>query len=149
MTRSFCVLALFGCTYEASPSEDLSPIDFSGAIPETLCTTSACANQPCTAGCVFEPTTAGCTAQVKTARVMACPGWCGLQQVLPYGCLRYRSEDPRCPTWCVSWGDAACWEQTPMTDYSTGGAICPAGSGCFGGYPLADSGVACVDGGLD
>jgi hypothetical protein len=141
-------LVLCSCGEEAPPSTDLAGADLS-TLPEILCTSATCSAAPCTPGCVFQPTMSGACAaplqKIETVRAMACPGWCGLQQILVEGCLRYRSEDPACPTWCTAWGDAACWEQTPPADYAQGGAICSAGSSCFGGAELQDADVPCRD----
>jgi hypothetical protein len=119
-----------------------------------LCTQSACAANPCARGCTFAPTDArgGCggdvPARVSTSVVEACSGFCGLQQVNPGGCFRYRSEDPACSAWCINWS-GSCWETTPQADYVNGGAICNAGAACYGGFYLEDMAVRCVDAGTD
>jgi hypothetical protein len=141
MHKLCLALVLLGCGEEALPSSS----DLSGQTPDYLCTSAACAAQPCTPGCVFDPGPCNGSTRIETDRARACPGWCGLQEMLVEGCLRYRSEDPACPTWCVSWGDAACWERTPAADYANGGAICPDHIGCFGGAPPGDLYHPCVD----
>jgi hypothetical protein len=112
---------------------------------DSFCTSAACAAHPCTPGCVFQ-NGGSCSSRVSIATVRACPGWCGLIDENPAGCLRYRSEDSACPTWCINYG-GACWEQTPRADYSTGGAICTTDASCAGGPPPADLYYQCVDGG--
>jgi hypothetical protein len=147
MKTLLLALALCGCQVESTAS-DLAGNDLSQSQPDFLCTTSACAAQPCTPGCVFDAMVSGACpssspAHVGTAKATACTGWCGLQELNVGGCLRYRSEDPACPTWCISY-DQSCWEHTPEADYAGGGAICSAGY-CYGGGPLEDLWIPCVD----
>jgi hypothetical protein len=137
---------------DLSGTSDLSAsVDFALAEPATLCTSAACASSPCDAHCVFVAEESGaCPAanpsSVATRALKACPNFCGLQATFPLGCLRYRSEDPACPTWCTQWGTAACWESSPKIDYQKGGAICGAGFNCFGGFLPQDFGTqSCVD----
>jgi hypothetical protein len=116
-----------------------------GCTQSGLCTSPACAANPCTPGCVFVEPGGACPATVDEATVRACSSFCGLQTINPAGCLRYRSEDPACPTWCTAWGDPRCWAPTPAIDYVNGGAICATGVGCYGGALLDDLSIPCFD----
>jgi hypothetical protein len=116
-------------------------------IPDSLCTTTACATNPCDVGCKFSSSTStACEAKVATKKVTACGGFCGLFPADSLGgsilgCWHYDYSTPECNT-CGYHGSCYVLDE-PGVDYTAGGAICPAN--CGPGGPLEDAGVTCPD----
>jgi len=114
------------------------------AQPATLCTTTACAQSPCTAGCIFTPDCSGSlAASAATATVEACSSFCGLfTNPNGLGCGIYNGSHPGCMACGPAWGAPSCVDVSPMIDYKTGGAICN-GTTCFDGRAPPDASVPC------
>ena len=149
MTRLTILLVLLaGCGVEPTN------IDGGGDLamrPATLCTTSACAQTPCTAGCVYAigPCTAALPVTVDTAVAEACPEFCGLFPFGSGGCGYYDGLLDGCQTCGFRWGDSSCvMQQSPIIDYQNGAEICSSMYFCFDPrIPVEDGGADCnIDG---
>jgi hypothetical protein len=132
-------------------------IDFSGPIdvlPAQLCTTPACAAQPCTVGCMFEIAGGACSASapspVASKTVAACKGFCrGVQfqagQAFSFGyCWHYDDQLPGlCQVPTCGW-NANC--EVHSYPYSQNEAvICDPDDACFDGRPPGDLAAICLD----
>jgi hypothetical protein len=156
-----CAAALVACGPVQSSGADGAvdsavdaPLDAVAAV--VLCTTTACAAQPCTAGCAFTALPAGgCIgvnpAAVARAQVAACPGFCGLFAGDPtLGCRRFKIEDQACSTDCHLDGAEQCYPFEFDLDWKTGGAICDTSAHyfCKSSEPADMSRGVCLDSGM-
>jgi hypothetical protein len=149
-TLALCALGVAGCVASGlqAPSYDHDLGSASGS----LCTSAACAADPCTPGCAFAaPLGGGCAGQVAVAtpRVVACSNFCGLNgDSLAsdlVGCGDYDGSADGCNACGARWGSPTCVNISPVADYRRGGAICHPGQAC---YPLRwfeDEGIPCYD----
>jgi hypothetical protein len=123
---------------------------------EVLCTTPACAAQPCTAGCQFAivPTTGDCpasqAARVAGTVVRGCSRLCGfykpdsLSSSYAGYCWHYdRNQPGACQTPTCGW-NVAC--EVHVAAFAENQAvICPSDEQCFNGLLPQDAAAFCPD----
>ena len=146
----FVALCLCSCSVSSNVGFDGGDLS-NGPPPAQLCTTSACAQNPCTPGCIFEaPLCPGTLPTlVDTSKVTACPGFCGLFTVAnALGCGLYDGSKDGCQACGFRWGNSSCVDVAPMLDYRHAGAICQNSNTCFDGTPPEDMSIPCdsIDG---